>query len=267
MRRYVTLFLVGCCTVGRADTMVKTHTVTTDSATSRSVQNLSEHHDVLYRSGTMRRKDRLGGAATLLVSDIANCATGIGFLIDSDAHEYRTYKVVKFGTMAQLDDYRKKNPQDVVQIESKTVDTGERRTFFGHLAKHFVTTTKRLADEKSAGGEETTDGWYIDHEKADNRCAPDYVRTEPFYVIGTGLVMLPQIAHFNHSGPVPSGLAVKLTVTHKVTGSRGAADRTIKIEETVEELSDSPLSPSLFELPAGFHENPLMLIGKPRTHP
>ena len=261
------LLLVGCCTVARADTMVKIHTVTTDSGAPRNVQNHNEYRDVLYRSGTMRRKDRLAEGATLLMSDIANCATGSGFLIDSEAHEYRSYKVVKFGTTAQLDDYRQKNPQDVVQVESKTVDTGERRTFFGHLAKHFVTTTKRLADGKNAGGEETTDGWYIDHETADNRCAPDYVHTDPFYVIGTGLVMLPQIAHFNHSGPVPSGLAINLTVTHKLTGNKGTADRTITTEETVEELSDSPLSPSVFQLPSGVHEKPLLLIGKPRTHP
>jgi hypothetical protein len=78
--------------------------------------------------------------------------------------------------------------------------------------------------------------------------------------------MFPQIAHFNHTGPVPSGLAVKLTVTHKFAGSKGAAARIMRIEETVEELSDSPLSPSLFNLPSGFHENPHLLGGQPSSH-
>jgi hypothetical protein len=33
------------------------------------------------------------------------------------------------------------------------------------------------------------------------------------------------------------------------------------MEETVEELSDSPLSPSLFELPSNVRENPSLLGG------
>lgn len=243
--------------------MIKTHSAITDSGAPPNVQNPSEHSDVRYRSGTMRRKDSLGDGATVLFSNIANCDTKTGLLMDPKAR----YKVVKFSSMSQLDDYRQKNPQDVIPLESKTIDTGERKTFFGHLAKHFITTVRRPASQKNAGGEETIDGWYIDHEAADNNCAPDYVRTEPFYVIGTALVVYPQIAHFNHTGPVPSGLAVKLTRTHKVAGSKGTADRIIRIEETVEELSDSPLSPSLFDLPTGFQENPHLLGGPPNSHP
>jgi hypothetical protein len=186
-----------------------------------------------------------------------------GFLIDSKAGEYRNYKVIKFQPASQLDEYRKKNPRDVVEIESKTVDTGERKTFFGHSAKHLITTVRRPLDNNNPGGEETVDGWYIEHEMPDNNCAPDYVHTEPFYVFGAALVLPPQIAHFNHTGPVPTGLAVKLTVTNKIAGSNGKADTITRIEETVEELSDSPLSPSLFQLPAGLRENPNLLGGRP----
>ncbi len=266
MRGFLILFLVGCYTVGRADTTVKTHSVTTDSGAPPNVQNPSEHRDVHYRSGSKRRKDSLGDGETPLISNITNCDTKTGFLIDPKEHEYRTYKVVKFWSMSQLDDYRQQNPQDVIQIESKTIDTGERKTFFGHVAKHFITTTRRSADQKSAAGEETIDGWYIDHETTDNNCAPDFVRTEPFYVVGTALVIFPQIAHFNHTGPVPTGLAVKLTLTHKAAGSKGSPDRIMRIEETVEELSDSPLSPSLFDLPSGFHENPHLFRDQPSSH-
>ena len=80
----------------------------------------------------MRRKDSLGGGATASISNIANCDTKAGFLIDFNANEYRTYKVVKFLSIAELDDYRRKNLKDVVQIESKTVDTGERKMVLGH---------------------------------------------------------------------------------------------------------------------------------------
>jgi hypothetical protein len=179
----------------------------------------------------MRRKDSLGGGATASISSIANCDTKAGFLIDFNANEYRTYKVVKFLSIAELDDYRRKNPKDVVQIESKTVDTGERKMFLGHLAKHFITTTTRSPDKNNAGGEKTIDAWYIDHEVPDNNCAPDYVRTEPYYVVGTALVSLPQIARFHHVRPVPSGLAVKTTHIHKTPASKTSSERTFTIKK------------------------------------
>ena len=256
MRRFLALLLLGCCAAGHADTMLKTSTIITDSGDSPSVQTPTKHWDLHYRKGAMRRKDSLGDGPTSLIVDIANCDTKTGFLIDNSVHEYRPYKVVKFWPIAELDDYSKKNHMNVVQIQSKTVDTGERKNFFGHSAKHFVTTTKRPADAKNAGGEETTDGWYIEHEAPDHNCAPDFVRTERYYVVGTALVEFPQVARFNHTGPVPIGLAVRVTHTEKLAGTNGIADRIVTIEETVEELSDAPLNPSLFELPSGLHENP-----------
>jgi hypothetical protein len=150
--------------------------------------------------------------------------------------------------MAQLNDYLQKNRWNVVHVESETVDTGKRKTLFGHPAKHLSTTTRRSPDEHNAGGEETIDGSYIDHEGPDNNCAPDYVRSEPYYVVGTALVMPPQIAQFHHDGPVPTGLAVKMTRIRRLGGSPGGEDRILKIEETVEDLSDLPTSPSLFDI-------------------
>ena len=263
MRALVILLLMGWSSVGNADTTIKTHAVTTDTAAPANVQNPMEHRDVRSRKGTMRRKDSLGDGATTLFSDIANCDTRTGFLIDLVAREYRTYKVVRFSPSSQLDEYRERNPQDAIEIQSTTIETSERKTFFGHPARHFITTTRRAAENSKEGGEETVDGWYIEHETPDNNCTPDYVHTDPFYVIGTALVMWPQIAHFNHTGPVPTGLAVQLTLTHKTLGSSGTTARVIRTEETVEELSDSPLSPSLFELPSRLRENPNLLGGRP----
>lgn len=179
MRLFLTLFLLGYCAFGRADAVAKTRSVITDTGAAPNVQSPSEHREVRYRRGAMRRKDSLGDGTTAIISNIANCDTKTGFLIDPKAREYRTYKVVRFWPMAQLDDHLKKNPHDAVQIESKTIDTGERKMFFGHSAKHLITTTRRSPDEKDAGGEETIDGWYIKHEVPDNNCAPDFVRASP----------------------------------------------------------------------------------------
>ncbi|MCU1269287.1 MAG: hypothetical protein JWN74_581 [Acidobacteriaceae bacterium] len=258
MRLQLISLLLGCSIVCQADTTVKTGTTITDSRATPNVQNPTVTHTVYYQRGAMRRKDSLGAS----MSSIANCDTKTGFLIDLDAHQYRTYKVVKFAPMLQLQEYLEKNPRSKVQVESQTVDTGERKTFFGHPARHLITTTKRARDEKNNGGEETIDGWYIDHEGLDNDCAPDYVHTEPFYVLGTGLVIYPEIPQFHHIGPIPGGLAVKLTHRIKSAGAKNdTADRVVTLERTVEEISDSPLNSFIFELPSGLHENPQLLRG------
>lgn len=240
--------------------MVKVRTVITDSTTNPNVKNPSVLQTVYYRRGMMRRK---GAEATDIVS-IANCETKTGFLIDLSAHEYRNYRVVKFASEAQRGEYLHKTGGRAVQVESKTVDMGERKAFFGYPAKHFVTTIRRSQDAHNAGGEETIDGWYIEHESSDNDCAPDFVRSEPYYVVGTGLVDYPEIAQFHHAGPLPTGMPVRLKVTSKLAATKdGGPGRTITIEKTVEEISESPLAPSLFELPNGLHENPQLFRGKP----
>lgn len=236
--------------------MVKTKTVIADSDQNPNVQNPSVTRTVHYRHGMMRREDSLGADATPSIEQIANCETKTGFLIDVATHQYRSYRVVKLTSEAQRNEYLQKAGKTAIQVESTTVDTGERKVFFGYPAKHLITTTRRR-DSKGSGAEEIIDGWYIDHETADHNCAPDFARSEPFYVVGTALVDYPDVAQIHHAGPLPTGLAVKLRFTGKHAAIRDATQvRTITIEDTVEELSDSPLSPSLFDLPPGFHENP-----------
>ncbi len=248
--------------------MIKTQTVITDSDTNPNVTNPNVTRKIQYRHGMMRREDSLGDATTASIADIANCETRVGFLIDLDAHEYRNYKLVRFASEAQRGEYLQKTSKTAVQVESKTVDTGERKVFFGHPARHLITTTKRADANNDSGGEETLDGWYIDHELPDRSCAPDFVRTEPYYVTGTALVDYPDIAQIHHTGPLPTGLAVKLKVISKLAATKkGTASRTIAIEKTIEELSDSPLSPSLFQLPNGLHENPELFRGHTISSP
>jgi hypothetical protein len=241
--------------------MVKTKTVITDSDKNPNIANPMVTRNIQYRQGMMRREDSLDTPTTASISDIANCETRTGFVIDLDAHEYRNYKVVRFASGGQRGEYLKKTGKTAVQVESKTVDTGERKVFFGRSARHLITTTK-LADANSRGGEEIFDGWYIDHELADRKCAPDFVRSEPYYVIGSALVDYPDIAQFHHTGPLPTGLAVMAKFTSKLAATKdGTPGRTITIDKNIEDLSDSPLSPSLFQLPTGVHENPEFFRG------
>lgn len=249
MLSFAALLLLVC--VAHADTTIKIRSTTTFEG-----QESSTHHKTYFRRGAMRRKEDSN------LVEIANCDTKTGFLIDLNAHEYRTYNVVRFWSPAQFDDYLRKNPGSAVHVEINTLDTGERKTFLGQTAKHFITTIKRMADSDSGGGEETIDGWYIDHERPDNRCAPKYTRENFLYLIGTVLVMYPQVPQFTHTGPVPDGLAVKQTRTVKFAPTKDKpSGQTITAEETIEELSDAPLSPSLFQLPSGLRENPELLRG------
>jgi hypothetical protein len=253
------IFLLSNGAICPADTMMKIRTVSTDSQVDKNIENPSITHSIEYRHGMMRRKDSLGAGATPSSGEIANCETRTGFQVDWDAHEYQSYKVVKFASEAQRGEYLRKTGRSAVQVESKTVDIGERKMFFGLSAKHLITTTKRVATDASTG-EEIFDGWYIDHELPDRNCAPDFVRNEAYFVIGTALVDYPDLSQFHHSGPLPTGFPVKLKLTSKRTGKNGVS-RTITIEETVEDISDSTLSPSLFDLPKGFHENPQLWRG------
>ncbi len=247
----LTTFLLILSIACHADTTMKKHTVVTDSKSPANVEKTADFVEILYRKGALRKRENPNASIT----DIVNCDTRTGFLIDLKANEYKTYKVMKHPPTAQVEEYINKNPQNAVDIESTTVDTGEQKMFFGHPAKHLITTTKRTPDKNDDGGEVVTDAWYIDHELPDNHCDPEYVRTEP-YDVGWALVMPPETPRLHHTGPVPTGLPVKTTATYKILGTNGGPEGTITTIETIEGISDSPLSPSLFELPAGSRENP-----------
>lgn len=206
----------------------------------------------------------MGDGKAVLLTRIADCGNKTGVIVDPLRREYMNYRSPSFPSPAQLDNYRRKNPQELVHIDSRTVDTGEKKIFFGHAARHLITTTKRAHDATSGGAVEQIDGWYIDHESTDGNCAPDYIRTDPLYAVGRTLVMLPEVPLVNHTGPVPSGLAVKMTLIVKILRKDGTPSRTTTIEETVEELSDLPMNPSLFRLPSGFRENKSLLDGRRR---
>lgn len=245
-----------------ADTTVTIRWVTSDSHKGAEVQKRAVQEAIEYRHGQMRRKDDLTANGTdVSLSQIANCQLRTGLLIDPGAREYRSYKVVSFAPAEQIKQYLSKNSQNIVHVESRTVDTGERRKILGYTAKHLITTNAVSASGTSKGGKEVIDGWYVDHEDLDTECMPDYARSEPVYALGTGLVMYPQVPQFHHSGPLPSGLPLKVTLRTTRFGADNGSDRTITIEKTVEKISDEPINPALFELPKGLRENPRLLRG------
>jgi hypothetical protein len=262
LRLLVLCVLLSTYALCQTEMKITVRTVYNETPARPNIENPMVNRNVYYRSGTMRRKDAGSGSETPSLSSIANCETKTGYVVFLPGAEYRSYKLAKFQTAADVREYLQKNPDNpyhigFVQVDSRTVDTGERKTFFGYEAKHLITTTKRASVAGRMGGEETIDGWYIDHEQADNNCAPDSVRADPDYVIPTLLRGPMEVPEIHHSGPLPVGVAVKETHTaHFDAVKGGEAAKTVVFEKTVEELSGSPLKPSTFELPAGLKENP-----------
>lgn len=137
-----------------------------------------------------------------------------------------------------------------MRVESRTIDTGEKKTFFGIEARRLITTNERAG----SAGKETIDGWYVDRKSVGEMCRIAEKPLPTHYLVETTLAAYPEVADVHHTGPMPSGLAMSLTFT-----STAAQGQIVKSERVVEEYSEAPLKDSFFELPTGLRENPKLL--------
>ncbi|HWX55337.1 MAG TPA: hypothetical protein VN176_12165 [Verrucomicrobiae bacterium] len=214
---------------------------------------------------------------------IIRCDAHIAYEIDFNHREYRKYWLDKFPSQDRLEKAMTQDQKDNRQFRQiNTVDTGETKDFYGHVAKHVVTIIKGTATHPY---EEVVDGWYLDIP--DPGCAPEYLRERhvhmetveatnsgaPGFIYshadgvpsdisagaeGFPLVVLgpiPQGLHFRlwYNWLLPSGLPVQVTSTAPVglaTQMTSTSDQ--PVERIVVEFSEAPIDPSLFELPPGF---------------
>jgi len=136
-----------------------------------------------------------------------------------------------------------------IVIYRDTVDTGERRWMFGHLARHVIRSERRVPEPGACSAGEVErrtkiDGWYID--------LPAAYPQGHGYVMDGGMVcpngMIDRI-EIRPNGRPEGGFPLLETVTspdwHLSTS-----------QTTVVELDESPLDPNTFMLPADFHEAP-----------
>jgi hypothetical protein len=134
-------------------------------------------------------------------------------------------------------------------IDIKTTDTGERKTFWGQLARHLITEeTRRWAPGAVRRGSDTKsilDGWYVDAE-----ILPASKQHPVTCVLFIGHEA-PRM-QTNHSGPSPSGVAMCLrqVFVHQMEdGSNFVTDETVT---GVTEWVEGPLPDELFQPPAGY---------------
>lgn len=120
-----------------------------------------------------------------------------------------------------------------VNIYYETIDTGERKEFFGHIAKHFRLRERHLAESGACDHsyELEKDGWYI------TLAASGGHRAYRLYAGLIGSVSCRDIV-VRHGSPLPPGLAVI-----EDDGS---------IRREILALSEAPVDKSLFEAPDDF---------------
>lgn len=147
-----------------------------------------------------------------------------------------------------------------LRIETTTVDTGERKDFFGHTARHVITTTKEIPLEgsKSDPRETVNDGWYIDLD-ASISCdwkPPAGERVHAHVFGGVGNVTVEKI-EFIDNGEPETGFAIESKITWRgTTTSHDGTKRdfTSTNEMRVTQFVEGPLDPALFTIPTGFRQ-------------
>ena len=183
------------------------------------------------------------------------------FMLDLAAHEYITYETNPHGSTVAM-----KRPMvdsgGTLKIWVENTDTGERKEFFGHTARHIITHETRVAGPGACSKPSVseTDGWYID-----GSVMPEWRQQKKN---NFGVVVAAEVSVgsndkcFNkmdkievHRSGVETGFPVKITttLTNEITQADGTK-RTLSSTwgSEVVELKEGPLELTLFDVPKDF---------------
>jgi hypothetical protein len=134
----------------------------------------------------------------------------------------------------------------IITIERNTTDTGERKQFFGRIARRLVTRVTR-----SDGPETMIDGWYIDAPglpKWKNGAGGSFA---VLTVFEGGQRLAPPRIEVKQTGPVPEGLPVWQKITSSVVLGGGSHHNDESVRE-VTDLVEGTLPDKLFQPPDGY---------------
>jgi hypothetical protein len=180
---------------------------------------------------------------------IARCDLGLRYGLNTKAKEYTEYALIAYPPNSPRDEEKERakerewseSPLPLARIEKTTVDTGERKEFFGHVARHIITTVKQtnVDGTNKVTDDGTWDGWYIDFDQTIS-CSPRIERQVHGYALGwrgRGPIAKTELIEI---GRPEGGFAVKMVVNPG------------NITHEVMELSEGPIDPILFEIPPDF---------------
>jgi len=232
------------------DLMIKTSLISGDG--------LWQVNTTLYLKGARQRTESVMEQARADATNavmIQQCDEKRGFYLNERDKLYNSYKIEEW-----MERLKKSRPVPLTQVSGPevtvtidSVDTGERRQFQHYTARHVKVKTQV---EPSPGAStpasvEQTDGWYVD--------LPGLGCQEPTLGFGIlrGTVQAKGVATLGSSirqdrvqikwlGKAPRGYPIEVT-----TLKTEAGNKTISKEELLE-ISEAPLNPSLFDLPAGY---------------
>jgi hypothetical protein len=224
----------------------------------------------IWVQGDRRRmefRNHLGGRKLVSgprIAGITRCDLGQAFELNLDAAEYVSapYPPQPLG-QSELEArgwHRgiSSAKEPTLRIETTTVDTGERKEYFGHLARHVIITRKQipLGFSHSELQETITDGWYIDLDlNPPVSCDPKMNWGERAHVYIANANLPPEKLEFFDVGEQETGSPVKQVIVSKNVAllPDGTNKQTnSKSEMVVTQLELGPLDPALFEIPPGF---------------
>jgi len=184
------------------------------------------------------------------------------FVLDLRAKEYMTYETDSRGTALGTKAAASGNSGGTLQIWIENIDTGERKEIFGHNARHIITREKRVASPGacSKGSESETDGWYIDNSVMPEWRQPkkNSMGVASVVAVGTRNDCQNKMDKIEvHQAGAEAGFPVKsMTTLKSVVTERDGTPRMLASiwGSEVVELSEGPLDPALFDVPADFRQ-------------
>jgi hypothetical protein len=235
--------------------------------TVRSFSNAQESEETTYFRADAKRREFRNMTDSHFgphLAVIVRCDLGEAMALNLDQREYDSHPYPWKLLKQQLAKMTAQAPPPAqpgpptFRIEETTVDTGERKDFFGHQARHVITTRKETPLEGSHryAQEIVTDGWYIDLD-TEVSCEPPWRSSKK----RGGIAYLsagnkaPERVEVVQKGNTEQGFPVESRTVGKslfVLQDGTTRVSTSKSRETVTDFMEGPLGPGIFEVPAGF---------------
>lgn len=199
------------------------------------------------------------------LASITRCDLGKTYELNLEDGEYLASDYPPFRwTKQQIELRERAASQNVlkgaptVRSETTTVDTGERKEFFGHAARHVVTTWKKvpLAGSHSEPQETVTDAWYVDLDTTTSCEVTWWSRSIGHLRQGLLAVGGERYEYVDKGTPDP-GFAIERKFTSRLTitlpdGTKKETAQTFELKVT--EFYEGTLDPALFEVPSSFRQ-------------
>lgn len=180
---------------------------------------------------------------------ITRCDLQKIFHVNFDDRQYAAWPIQRFPTRDELRtraEAARERPVETaptVLVETETVDTGERRDFFGREARHVITTRRitPLSEPHRIKSQTITDAWYIDLDTSLS-CDPWWRGSGHAFATMHRQGEQPDRPRFKDIGTPERGYVVL---------SRSTQGESV-LDFEVTHLSTEPIDPEVFDVPRRF---------------